>query len=115
MEPSTTAVGTIEYVVFKVPRSAVTPVVGTFPIPSAVDVDGQGIQQAFRLNMSGWIYKFGTFPISAETPKTINITMNWKKFKVATVRDGDFYGLAIFNRSNGTVGFSVQMFYKSYR
>ncbi len=114
-EPNATAFGTIEYVVFKVPRSFIVPVVGTDPIPSSVDVDGTGIQQAFRINMPGWVYKFGVFPVSAETPFTKTVTINWNKFKVGTVRDGDHFGIALFNRATSSVNFSVQMFYKSYR
>ncbi len=114
-EPATTAKGNIEYMIFKAERQATTPVVGTFPIPSAATVDGQGIQQAFRLNMSTWCCKFGSFPVAGETPITKVITINWAKFKKATVKDGDHYGIALFNRADGTVNFSVQMLYKSYR
>ncbi len=114
-EPSAGAFGTIEYVVFKAERQQTVPVVGTFPIPSSADVDGTGIQQAFRLNMPGWVCKFGVFPVSAETPMTRTVTVNWNKFKKGTVRDGDHYGIALFNRASSNVNFSVQMFYKSYR
>ncbi len=115
LEPTTTAVGTIEYCIFKIERSAITPVIGTHPLPSSADVTGQGLQQAMRLNMSTWVCKFGTFAVSAEVPISRTITINWKKFRKATVKDGDFYGIALFNRTGGQVGFSVQMFYKSYR
>ncbi len=114
-EPPATAHGTIEYMIFKAERQATTPVVGTFPIPTSISVDSLGIQQAFRLNMSTWCCKFGVFPISAETPVTKNISINWAKFGKATVKDGDFYGIALFNRAIGNVDFSVQMRYKSYR
>ncbi len=114
-EPTGAGFGTIEYVIFKIERSAITPVVGTFPIPTSATVDGQGIQQAFRLNMSTWVCKFGTFAVSAETPLVRTVTINWNKFKKATVKDGDHYGIGIFNRTTGSLDFSVQMFYKSYR
>ncbi len=114
-EPSTTAIGTVEWMIFKAERQATTPVVGTHPIPSSADVDGQGIQQAFRLNMSTWCCKFGAFPVTPEVSVVKNITINWAKFKKATVKDGDFYGLALFNRTIGIIDFSVQMRYKSYR
>ncbi len=114
-EPAAGAFGTVEYCLFKAERQATTPVIGTHPIPSSADVLAQGIQQAFRLNMSTWVCRFGSFPVSAETPVVRNITINWKKFKKATVKDGDFYGLALFNRTQGTCAFSIQMRYKSYR
>ncbi len=114
-EPSATAVGSIEYVLFKAERQATTPVVGTFPIPSSAEVDGQGIQQAFRLNMSTWVCKFGVFPVTPEVAFARTVTINWSKFKKGTVKDGDHYGIALFNRTNGTINFSVQMMYKSWR
>ncbi len=115
MEPSAAALGNIEYVIFKVERSNITPVVGTFPIPSSADVDGQGIQQAFRLNMSTWVCKFGSFAVSPSQAVTKTITINWSKFKKATVKDGDHFGIAMFNRADGSVDWSCQMMYKSYR
>ncbi len=115
MEPSGTATGSIEYMIFKVERAFTVPVVGTDPIPSSAEVDTQGIQQAFRLNMSTWCCKFGTIALSPDTPVSRTITINWAKFKKATVKDGDHYGIAMFNRTSGTVNWSVQMFYKSYR
>ncbi len=114
-EPNTTAHGSIEYVLFKAERQATTPVVGTFPIPTSATADGQGIQQAFRLNMSSWVCKFGAFAIAGEQPIVRTVTINWNKFKKATVKDGDHYGIALFNRCDGTVNFSVQMMYKSWR
>jgi len=115
LEPGASAFGTLEYVLFKVERSAITPVIGTFPIPTSATIDGQGIQQAFRLNMSTWVCKFGAFTVSPEQPKVVNIGINWSKFKKGTVKDGDHYGICIFNRTTGSVDFSVQMMYKSWR
>jgi len=115
LEPAATAMGTLEWVLFKVERSSITPVVGTHPIPTSATVDGQGIQQAFRLNMSTWVCKFGAFPIAPETPRVIHIGINWSKFKKGTVKDGDHYGIALFNRTTGSIDYSVQMMYKSWR
>ncbi len=115
MEPSGGATGNIEFVLFKAERQNTTPVIGTFPIPSNTDVLNQGIQQAYRLNMSTWVCKFGSFPVSGETPTTRNITINWAKFKKGTVKDGDNYCLAFFNRTDGPILYSVQMLYKSWR
>ncbi len=114
MEPDVGAKGTIEYVIFKVERSFVTPVVGTDPIPSSAEVDSQGIQQAFRLNMPGWVMKFGTFGVTAELPISRNIFVSPAKFRKSKINDGDHIGIALFNRTVGTVNFSVQMRYKEY-
>ena len=115
IEPTGAGYGTLEWILFKVERSAVTPVVGTHPIPSSADVDGQGIQQAFRLNMSTWVCRFGAISVSAETPIVRTIGINWSKFKKGTVKDGDHYGIALFNRTTGSMDYSVQMMYKSWR
>ncbi len=115
LEPATGATGTIEYIVWKVERSAITPVVGTFPIPSDADVLGTGLQQSYRLNMPGWVMKFGSIGISQETPRTLKVIINPKKFKKATIRDGDFIGITLFNRTGGSCVFGVQMRYSSWR
>jgi len=79
-----------------------------------VDIDSQGIQQAFKLNMPGWVMKTGAFALSAETPKVVSMTVNPAKYGKATIRDGDHIGICMFNRTAGSVGFSVQMRYKEY-
>ncbi len=114
LESAATAFGTIEWCVFKVERSFIVPVVGTDPIPSSADVDSQGIQQAFRLNMPGWIMKHGAFAITPEIASVRTIRVSPGKFRKGMIKDGDHIAIALFNRCSGAVNFSVQMRYKEF-
>ncbi len=105
--------GYIEYVVFKAQRQFTTPVKGTNPIPTDTEVIGAGLQQEYRKNMPGWVIKFGTMPIVSQTPRTLDIKIDWAKFKMDKVRDGDFYGITYFNRTSSTITFDWQARYKS--
>jgi len=105
--------GYIEYVVFKAQRQFTTPVKGTDPIPTDTEVIGAGLQQEYRKNMPGWIIQYGQFPIVDKTPKTHTIKIDWNKFKMAKVRDGDFYGITYFNRTSTSIVFDWQARYKS--
>ncbi len=103
--------GYIEYMVFKAQRQDVTPVKGTFPIPSDGEVIAGGLQQTYRMNMPGWCIKYGQIPMSSQTPRTFKIRVNFAKFKMATVRDGDFFGLTLFNRSGASITLDWQARY----
>jgi len=115
INPAASATGTVEYCVFKIQRSDVVPVIGTFPLPSSLECSTQGTQQICRLNMPGWIMKYGSFGVAGEQPRTRVVTVNPGKFKMGTVRDGDHLGIVIFNRTAASVIFSVQMRYSSWR
>ena len=112
MVPGATS-GYLEYVVFKVQRSHVTPVKGTDPMPSDASVISAGLQQMYRQNMPGWVIQYGQIPISAETPRVKDIKIDWNKFRMAKVRDGDFYGITYFNRTASTITFDWQARYHS--
>ncbi len=107
--------GYLEYIVFKAERQPSTPVVGTHPIPSNAEVNSSGMQQMYRSNMPGWIIKYGTIPYTPETIHTRDIKISWAKFKKAKVRDGDYFGIAYFNRGASTITFDWQARYKSYK
>ncbi len=107
------ASGYIEYVVFKAQRQHATPVKGTDPLPSDTEVIGAGLQQEYRKNLPGWVIQYGLFPISAETPRTKTIKIDWNKFRMAKVRDGDFYGVTYFNRTASNITFDWQARYNS--
>lgn len=109
-----TAPGTVEFIVFRAERFSVTPAVGTDPIPSSADVTSQGSQQAWRMAMPGRILHFSQISVTPETVRAVKIRVNPAKFRMAKVRPGDFIGIAIFNRSSGTLTFSVQMRYKEF-
>lgn len=114
LEPNATAKGTIEYVCWRTERSQVTPSL-TNQLPTSAECDSEGIQQAYRLRLPGWVMKFGAFPIAPETPSVRTISVSPSRMGMPGIRDGDFTGITIFNRTNGTVDFSVQMRYKSFR
>ncbi len=113
-EPGTAAVGTIEYCCFRSERSQSTPALGTI-LPTSAENAAQGLQQAMRLNIPGWVMKFGIFPVSPETPMTRTVSVSPSRMGAPAIRDGDFMGIVLHNRTNGNVNFSVQMRYKSFR
>ncbi len=113
MLPAAGANGYYEYIVFKAQRQFTTPVKGTNPLPSDTEVIAAGLQQEYRKNMPGWIIQYGQFPITAETTATKTIKIDWNKFKMAKVRDGDFYGITYFNRTGATCTFDWQARYHS--
>ncbi len=115
LEPGTGITGTVEFVVFRVENQFSTPVVGTNPLPTSTEVKDSGIQQMMRNNIPSWVMKFGGFPVTQEVAQIRNITVNPSRMGMRAIRDGDYLGLMIFNRTNGSVGYNVQMRYRSYR
>ncbi len=109
-----TAVGTIEWVCFRLERQFSAPVIGTNPMPTSAEIDASGLQQMMRSNIPSWVEKFGAFPLSIETPKVVTIKCNPKRTGAGPQRDGDYHGIIFFNRTTGTVNWSVQMRYRSY-
>ncbi len=101
--PATGGLGYMEYIVFKAQRQAVTPVVGTHPIPSDAEVIAAGLQQTYRSNMPGWIIQYGMIMLSREVPMVKKIKIDWNKFKMSKTRDGDFFGITYFNNTQGNV------------
>ncbi len=104
--------GTIDFCVFRVERSFITPVIGTDPIPSSAEMLTQGVQQAMRMNLPGRIIHFSTRSYAVEQPITHTIRVNPAKFRMAKVRPGDHIGIMIFNRGSGALIWSMQMRYK---
>ncbi len=106
--------GILEYIVWKLERQPNTPIVGIFPVPTDPNVQNQGMQQAYRIKAPGWVIQYGQRPFTLETQKTAVIKINWSKFKKDTMRDGDFFGITYFNRSDSSINLNVQMRYKTY-
>ncbi len=109
---SVTGQGSLEFAVIRCERCFTVPVVGTDPIPSSLDVAGEGIQQAFRTRMPGRVLHFSQLAYTAETTRIKKIRISPAKFRMAKVRPGDYIALAIFNRSGVSIIYSVQMRYK---
>ncbi len=104
--------GTFDFIIFRVERSFITPVLGTDPIPSVAEILSQGSQQAFRMNMPGRVLHFSTRSFTTEVPIAHTMKVNPAKYRMAKVRPGDFIGCCIFNRSAITATVSMQMRYK---
>ncbi len=115
MEPNTSASGTIEYVCFRTERSVAAPVVGTSPFPTNTEIKDSGLQQMMRSNLPGWTMQFGAFAVSEELPRVKTITCSPNKFGAGKMKDGDYHGIIFFNRTPGTIDWSVQMRFRSYR
>ncbi len=109
---SSPAAGSLDFCVFRVERSFITPVIGTDPIPSNSEMLTQGVQQAMRMNMPGRVLHFSTRSYAIEQPINHKIRIIPAKFRMAKVRPGDFIGIMIFNRGSGSVIWSMQMRYK---
>ncbi len=106
--------GTLEWAIFKIQRATVTPTLGDVFLPTSAECDAQGLQQALRQKIPGWVFKFGMIAYSPETTRTARITINLKRFKQDYIRSGDHVGLIIFNRGGSVATlFDVQMFYKT--
>ncbi len=115
MEPSSTAKGTVEWCCFRMERQFSAPVIGTDPLPSSAEITSSGLQQMMRSNLPGWVMKFGAFPISTELPSVRTISVSPSRMGMGPMKDGDYCGLVIFNRTASTILYSVQMRFKSFR
>ncbi len=115
LEPSAAGAGTIEWCCFRTERSFAAPVLGTDPFPTDAEIAASGLQQMMRSNLPGWVLKFGAFAISAEIPRVVTITVAPNRLGAGKMKDGDYHGIIFFNRTNGTIAWSVQMRFKSYR
>ncbi len=95
---NSTASGILEYAVYKIERSTAIPAVGALTLPSSAEVLAGGMQCEMRSHNPGRILEFGLVAYTTETTRTKKILINWKKFKMSTIRQGDFYGIVFFNR-----------------
>jgi len=106
--------GMIEIIVWKRERQGNVPVPGT-GLPPTATVLTSGMQMAFRSEMPGRVYKYIKRAIAPEQPANIHIDQKWYKFKVSTIRQGDFYGVSIFNRNTtSAVIIDIETRYKEH-
>lgn len=110
-----TASGSIEVGIVKYERQSSVPTVGVDPVPSTADVLSVGLQQALRMASPGWVMKFYNIAYTSETTRTKDFSINLKKFRKATWRDGDYLALLLFNRGTSTVTVDHQARYYEYR
>ncbi len=111
---ATNAGGIIEYMIWRIDHAFAVPVVGGSGLPTDAEVGAQGMQQAYRQHIPGWCLKYGQLVFTLETQKAKKLTINWAKFKKDTMKDGTYFGVTFFNRSDTSVTMNVQMRYKTY-
>ncbi len=110
----TTSDGVVEFCVFKVERADATPVIGTHPIPSASEIQTQGLQQACRLANPGKVFHYSKIAYSIELPRVHKIKVSPAKFKLSKIKAGDHWVLLVHNRSTTTITFDFECRYKEY-
>ncbi len=115
LDPATTTLGTIEFCCFRMERQFSAPVIGVDPLPTEAEITSSGLQQMMRQNLPSWVMKFGVFPITEAISVAKSITVSPGKLGMPAMRDGDYTGIILFNRTNGSIGYGVQMRYRSYR
>ncbi len=106
--------GVIEFCVFKVERSASTPVIGTHPVPSGTEVTTQGMQQACRLQNSGKVFHYSKRVYTTEANIVHKITVSPAKFKLSKLKAGDHWCVFVHNRGAGGVTIDFEARYKEY-
>ncbi len=111
---TTVADGTLEFCIFHVERSHITPVIGTDPIPNGTDITGQGLQQAMRLALPGRVVHFSVRSYSIENTMTHKMRFRPSKYKASQVKAGDFWGLIVHNRGVNIITYDFQVRYKEY-
>ena len=109
-----TGSGIIEYAIFKIERAHVVPAFDGVLLPPQNTITTAGLQAAMRQYQPGRILKFGTVAVAAEQPRTFSVKGNYKKFKMSKLRTGDYYGIAIYNRTSAAATITIQARYQSY-
>jgi len=99
--------GAIEYVVFKIERSAVVPTTGA-GLPTDIDITTLGLQAAFRQVQPGRVLVFGQIPYTEQTTNVRTIVGRYGKYKLSTMRTGDWYGIMLYNRAANAPNISIQ-------
>ncbi len=116
IQPDTTgtaAGGAIEYVVFKIERSPVVPSDAINEgLPNDTDVGTLGLQAAFRRLQPGRVIKFGNIPFTEQITAVRTIHGSYGKFKMSTIRTGDWYGIMMHVRAANGPLISIQARYK---
>ncbi len=114
LTPLAATKGYYEYCLVKYERSFSVPVIDVDPVPSSADIITGGLQREARSLAPGYVVQFGTIPCTAETNVSRKIRVSWSKFGKETVRDGDYFVLIFFNRSDAAGIYDLQIRYKTY-
>ncbi len=103
----------IEIAFFKIERAHIVPSADDVLLPSNATIVALGLQAAFRQFQPGRLLKYVKLAVAPEQPRTLSIMVLYRKFKMAKVRTGDFYGVMTFNRSSGDVIIDYEARYKA--
>ncbi len=107
-----TASSVIECAFFKIERANVVPVADNVLLPDNTTINNQGLQSAFRQYQPARLLKYVKVAVAAEQPRTLSVRIPYKKFRMAKVRTGDYYGVMVFNRG-GELGIDFEARYKA--
>ena len=103
-----------EIAVMKIERERVVPVPND-ALPTNAEILTLGLQAAARQRQPGRVVHFSVLSIAAEQPRTKRIRINWRKYKMGTIRTGDFYLIIVFNRQGGASDVDYHVRYKEYK
>ncbi len=90
--------GVVEWAILKIERSNVVPDTDNVILPNDTTIQTTGLQAALRQYQPGRVLKYGAFAVAPEQPATRQVGVSFKKFKMNTLRTGDYYTLVVFNR-----------------
>jgi len=90
--------GAVEFAICKVERAGTVPTSDGTLLPTAVDITTQGLQQAIRTHQPGRVIHYQKVAIANEQPRVVTVRIPWSKYKMQTVRTGDFYLCMLYNR-----------------
>lgn len=102
---NTAAPHTVDVIIWKRERQSTTPVPGT-GLPTDANILSVGGQMAFRQEMPGRVLYYNRISLSLGTPRNVKIVINWSKYKLSKIRQGDWYGITIFNRAGAATFFA---------
>ncbi len=105
--------GIVSVGVLKVERADSVPAANNF-LPTNTEVGNEGLQGALRREQPGRVIFFDQYAIAADQPRVIHIKIDWKKYNMATIRQGDFYIIDVFNQGITGLTTDTQTRYKEY-
>lgn len=105
--------GIIEICVFKVERANSVPTTDGTLLPANSTITTTGLQAAMRQYQPGRIIHYRKVGVAAAQPRAIKVVGNFAKFKMSKIRTGDYYGIAIYNRTPGICIIDFEARYKS--
>ncbi len=109
--PVTNAI--LEYAWLKVDKADVVPSLGTL-LPTSLECDTQGTQQAVRQEQPGRVIHYGTLPLTPGMTATRTVKANWAKYGKARVHIGDHYIFFVFQRAGSASNlYNVEFLYKT--